>query len=85
MLATFLNTSLAPLGYNFLSFQALVETVLNAVSLGSPWYFLLNPAFILSFIAHLAVFYGVFYICFILPFRYFKYVLKVPDKKGRKE
>lgn len=80
MLTNFLTSVFSYFGYTFMNFTQMIEYS----TLVEKWYNLLNPSFLFSFISHFVLFYGIIYICFILPFRYFKYVLKVPNKKGEK-
>ena len=83
MLEQFILTLLSPFGFAPLSLSAITELLLsNSIT---SWYgLLLNPNVILPILFYLAFGYALLYITLILPFRYFKWVLRVPDRKGKK-
>lgn len=82
MIIDFINILFSPFfGENvLLNFSSLVEKIGSLQS----WYHFLSPDLLVSFMFHLAFAFGMLYFVFILPFRVIKYILRVPDKKGKK-
>lgn len=73
---------LSPFGFDPYSCTAL-ETVFMNGDIILHWWQLLNPNLLIPLLFYLSFGFGALYIMFILPFRYFKHIIKAPDKKGK--
>ena len=81
MIYDFMCIIFEPFGIVPLTFTALIEKVVSA----DLWFKLLSPDMLLSWLFYVSFGYGLLYICFILPFRFLKLIVRAPDGKGRRK
>lgn len=81
MIYDFMNIIFEPFGIVPLTFSTLIERF-SSIDM---WFKLLSPDVLLSWLFYVSFGYGMLYICFILPFRLFKTVVRAPDGKGRRK
>lgn len=74
-----MNLILSPFGYELPAFSTLCA---NMTAINN-WWEILRPDYLVAWLFYFAFAYGMLYICFILPFRLFKHLIKAPDKKGK--
>ena len=84
MILDFMNLIFEPFGIYVMSFDGLCSIMLQAGMDGVSWHYLLSPDILISWLFHMAFAYGMLYVCFILPFRWFKRLIKAPDRKGKR-
>lgn len=75
-----MSTIFEPFGIIPLTFGELV----NSFSSMDSWFKILTPNVIISWLFYFTFAYGMLYVCFILPFRFFKRFIKAPDRKGKR-
>lgn len=79
MIYDFMILILSPFGITPVSFVDLV----NKFPLAN-WFDFLSPDVLISWLFYFAFAWGMLYVTFVMPFRFFKWLLKVPDKHGKR-
>jgi len=80
MIYEFLTLILSPFGITVLPFAEMCNLIGNLTA----WYQVFNLEILIPWLFYFTFAFGMLYICFILPFRFFKHWIKAPDKKGRR-
>lgn len=80
MLDNFLYYIFEPFGFSLLPFDLVFQDIRSF----EHWFQLLSPDVFIPLMFYITIAYGFLYILFILPFRYFKRLIKAPDKKGKR-
>lgn len=80
MMHDFLTLLLSPFGFEILPFGEMCTQITNL----NAWYQLFDLRVLVPWLFYFAFAWGMLYICFILPFRFFKRWIKAPDKKGKR-
>ena len=80
MLYEFMNLILSPFGIDVLPFGEMCAQVGNLTA----WYQFFNLNIFIPWLFYFAFAYGMLFVTFILPFRFFKHWVKIPDKKGKR-
>lgn len=77
-----LNIILGVFGFEPLPLASIQSIFMDGVL--SNWWQLLNPNLFVPLLFYLSFGWGMLYILFILPFRFLKNWLRVPDRKGKR-
>ena len=80
MIHNFLLVLLSPFGFEIATFNEICLHFSNITA----WYQVFDLSVFVPWLFYMALAYGMLYIVFILPFRYFKRWVKAPDKKGKR-
>lgn len=73
------------IGYDMPPINALTAFIGNLAIGEGNWVKLLSPDIIIPFITLMTCFYIVLSLCLIFPYRFLKWIINAPDKKGRGE
>ena len=80
MIYDFLVTILSPFGFEIATFSEISAHFFSV----NAWYQVFDLKYFVPWLFYMAFAYGMLYVAFILPFRYFKRLIKAPDKKGKR-
>lgn len=79
MIYDLITLILTPFGIIPLTFVDLI----NKFPLAN-WFDFLSPDVLISWLFYVAFAWGMLYVVFVMPFRFFKWLLRVPDKNGKR-
>lgn len=71
--------------FDFLGISSLLlqpNALVAAMTNMQNWYDILNPQILVSWLIYVLFAYGAIFVLMIMPFRFFKKLLKVPKRKG---